>query len=44
MTLFFGCAEPAFGGVLLGKVFLEILQNLQENACARVSFLIKFQA
>ena len=26
------------------KVFLEILQNSQENACARVSFLIKLQA
>ena len=25
------------------KVFLEILQNLQENTCARVSFLIKLQ-
>ena len=25
----------------LKKVFLEILQNSQENACARVSFLIK---
>ena len=24
------------------KVFLEILQNSQENTCARVSFLIKF--
>ena len=24
-------------------MFLEILQNLQENACARVSFLIKLQ-
>ena len=24
------------------KVFLEISQNLQENTCARVSFLIKF--
>ena len=23
------------------KVFLEILQNSQENTCARVSFLIK---
>ena len=23
------------------KVFLEISQNLQENTCARVSFLIK---
>ena len=26
------------------KVFLEILQNPQENACARVSFLIRLQA
>ena len=26
------------------KVFLEISQNLQENICARVSFLIKLQA
>ena len=26
------------------KVFLEFSQNSQENACARVSFLIKLQA
>ena len=26
------------------NMFLEISQNLQENACARVSFLIKLQA
>ena len=26
------------------KVFLEISQNLQENTCARVYFLIKLQA
>ena len=26
------------------KVFVEILQNSQENTCARVSFLIKSQA
>ena len=26
------------------KVFLEILQNSQENTCARISFLIKLQA
>ena len=26
------------------KVFLEILQNSQENTCARVSFLIKLHA
>ena len=25
------------------KLFLEILQNSQENICARVSFLIKLQ-
>ena len=25
----------------LKKVFLEILQNSQENSCARVSFIIK---
>ena len=25
------------------KVFLEILQNSQENTCARVSFLIKLK-
>ena len=25
------------------KKFLKILQNSQENACARVSFLIKLQ-
>ena len=30
-------------GILLKKVFLEILQNSQENTCARVSFLIKLQ-
>ena len=28
----------------LKKVFLEILQNSQENTCTRVSFLIKLQA
>ena len=26
------------------KVFLEVLQNSQENICARDSFLIKLQA
>ena len=25
-------------------MFLEILQNLQENTCARVSFFVKMQA
>ena len=37
-------AEVATGGVLLKKEFLEISPNLQENACAIVSFLIKLQA
>ena len=26
------------------KVFLKFLPNLQENSCARVSFLIKLEA
>ena len=30
--------EAATGGVLYKKVFLEILQNSQENTCGRVSF------
>ena len=30
-------AEAATGGVLLEKLFLEILQILQENTCAWVS-------
>ena len=33
--------EPTTGGVLKKKVALEILQNSQENTCAKVSFLIK---
>ena len=35
--------EPATGGCSVKKVFLEISQNLQENTCVRVSFLIKLQ-
>ena len=31
-------------GYSVKKVFLEILQNLRGNNCARVSFLIKLQA
>ena len=37
-------SEAATGGVLEEEVFLKTLQNLQENTCARVSFLIKLQA
>ena len=37
-------SEAATRGVLLENVFLEILQSSQENTCARVSFLIKWQA
>ena len=37
-------SEAATGDVLLKSVFLEILQNSQENTCARVSFLLKLQA
>ena len=36
--------EATTGGVLQEKVFLRILQNSQENTCARVSFFIKMQA
>ena len=36
--------EAATRGVLWKKLFLEILQNSQENTCARDSFLIKWQA
>ena len=32
-------SEAGIGDVFLKKVFLEILQNSQENTCARVSFL-----
>ena len=35
--------EAATRDVLYKNVFLEILQNSQENTCARVSFLIKLQ-
>ena len=35
------CSEPVAQGCSVKKVFLEISQNSQESACARVSFLIK---
>ena len=34
-------SEAATGGVLCEKVFYEILENSQEDTCARVSFFIK---
>ena len=37
-------AEAVVQRCSVKKVFLEILQNSQENTCARVSFLIKLQA
>ena len=37
-------SEAANGGALLENMFLQVLQNLQENTCARASFLIKLQA
>ena len=36
--------EAATRGVLWKTVFLKILQNSQENTCARVSHLINLQA
>ena len=32
--------EAVFRGCSVKNVFLEIVQNSQENACARVTFLI----
>ena len=37
-------SEAASSGVLLEKVFLKISQSLQQNTCARVSFLKMLQA
>ena len=34
-------SEAVARGCSVKKVFLEISQNSQENACARVSFLIR---
>ena len=36
--------EAATRRFSVGKLFLKISQNSQKNNCARVSFLIKFQA
>ena len=38
------CKEAVSRRCSIKKVFLEILQNSQENTCVRVSFLIKLQA
>ena len=37
-------AEAVAQRSFVKKLFLEISQNLQENTCARVAFLIKLQA
>ena len=37
-------SEPVARRCSVKNVFLEILQNSQENNCARVSFLIRLQA
>ena len=43
-TLFFSRPKEAVSWrCSINKVLLEILENLQENICAKVSFLIKFQ-
>ena len=39
---FWEVTEAATRAVLWKKVFLEISKNSQENTCARVSFLTKF--
>ena len=38
------CREAVAQTCSVGKVFLEILQNSQENTCARVSISLKLQA
>ena len=38
----FDLTEAVIQTCSVKKVFLEISQNLQENTCARVSFLINF--
>ena len=40
----FECKETVVQRCSVKKLFLEISQNSQENACARVSFLIKLKA
>ena len=40
---FVGISEAVVQRCSVEKVFLEILQNSQENTCTRVSFLIKLQ-
>ena len=40
----FECKETVVQRCSVKKLFLEITQNSQENACARVSFLIKLKA
>ena len=35
-------SEATIGGIVWTKVLLKTSQNLQENTCSRVSFLIKF--
>ena len=43
-NILFPKAEAVAQRPSVKKLFLEILQNLQENACGRASFLIKLQA
>ena len=42
--LFLTISEAVTQNCSVKKVFLEILQNSQENTCGRVSVLIKLQA
>ena len=37
-------SEASVQACSVKKMFLQVLQNSQENTCARVSFLIKLQA
>ena len=44
MPMYYYSAEADVRMCSVKKVFLEILQNSQENTCAGVSFLIKSKA
>ena len=44
MCLFVAVGRSSHQKCSVKKVFLKVLQNLLENTCARVTFLIKFQA
>ena len=43
LEIYLNFSLPKTEAVALQKIFLDISQNLQENTCAKVSFLIKLE-